>query len=543
MPFNAIPAENFLNRGYELDYLRGLSDLKENALGGNVFLEGGRGMGKTELLRQLYRVLFWEDRVVPFYYSFRTANLKGSYFAKDYFSRFVRQYLAFLKKEPAIADNASEPLLRLVPALSPLGLYWLIDGIENFQEHVHKNDLYWQMVAAISAPVLAAQKGGKPVIIMLDDFDAAAHLYESNLGDVHGLVSLFSESMKSRNCPHVITGAAGALETLFTDPSLAGMTERLPLGPLPQDLAVKLFRTHLTHLKVQGAPETRFQFLETLAGNPLYLRNLAKSAWKMQKNDLTEKDLVEGYGLDVTEGETAFYWSSILKGHLGNPAARRKALSLLMKPPESRGNGGGEGLLRAAGLSGGETDALLETLAGSGIAREGDAVLKDFLFGRYLMEVEGLKAGTVREKIVSRYLSQQEGSCFELVVPMSENAELVVAKAVEQIGKNMSLDDDFLNRLQLALIEVCINAMEHSGGYEKKVFLKMVTRADRLEIIVESAGRPFSVDHRTEIPVEEKLQAGLRRGWGLKLVQGIMDSVKVERINDRTRVILTKNIS
>jgi anti-sigma regulatory factor (Ser/Thr protein kinase) len=41
--------------------------------------------------------------------------------------------------------------------------------------------------------------------------------------------------------------------------------------------------------------------------------------------------------------------------------------------------------------------------------------------------------------------------------------------------------------------------------------------------------------------VEEKLQAGMRRGWGFKLVQQIMDSVKVERINDRTRVILTKS--
>jgi AAA+ ATPase superfamily predicted ATPase len=98
VPFNTIPAEDFLNRVNELDYLRGLSALKGNALGGNVFLEGARGIGKTELLKQLYRLLFWEDRVVPFYYSFKTANLKGTYFAKDYFTKFVRQYVSFAKR-------------------------------------------------------------------------------------------------------------------------------------------------------------------------------------------------------------------------------------------------------------------------------------------------------------------------------------------------------------------------------------------------------------------------------------------------------------
>ena len=125
---------------------------------------------------------------------------------------------------------------------------------------------------------------------------------------------------------------------------------------------------------------------------------------------------------------------------------------------------------------------------------------------------------------------------------MSSNAELVVAKAVEQIGKNSNLDAEFLNYLQLALIEVCINAMEHSGSYEKKVFLKFITRPDRLEIIVENSGKPFSPDTRKEIPVEEKLRMGIKRGWGFKLVYAIMDNVKVERVNDRTRVIMTKNL-
>ena len=125
---------------------------------------------------------------------------------------------------------------------------------------------------------------------------------------------------------------------------------------------------------------------------------------------------------------------------------------------------------------------------------------------------------------------------------MNFNAELVVAKAVEQIGRNINLDSEFLNFLQLALIEVCINAIEHSGSYEKKVFLKFITKPDKLEIIIENSGRPFSLESLKEVPVEEKLRLGMKRGWGYKLLHKIMDSVKVERVNDRTRVILTKDI-
>lgn len=542
MPFNAIPTENFLNRTNELNYLKGLSELKEHALGGNVFLDGARGIGKTELLQQLYRLLFWEDNVVPFYYSFKTANLKGSYFAKDYFTGFVRQYISFAKKEPSIADSASESLQRLMPAISSLGLYWLIDCIEDFQEHVSKNDFYWQIVAAISAPVVAAQKSDKPVMVMLDDFDAALHLYESKLGDAHALISLFGESMINSRCPHIVTGSSGALQAVFTDHSLIGMMEQMRLGPLPEDVAASLFKAHLANLKITCMPGTELKFLGILRGNPLYIRNLAKAAWKMQKRELNENDLLECYSFEVAEGETAFYLSSAFRRYGKNSAKRKAMLKLLMHSIENGGIENNAGLSMVSGLSEAETGAILDDMEVSNVMRGEDPVLQDFIRCLYMQEIEGREAGYVREKIESKYFQEREVSCFELVIPMSSNAELVVAKAVEQIGKNINLDSEFLNYLQLALIEVCINAIEHSGSYDKRVFLKFIARPEKLEIIIESSGRPFSLDSRMEMPVEEKLQMGIKRGWGFKLVRSIMDSVKVERVNDRTRVILTKNI-
>lgn len=543
MPSNTIPREDFLNRESEFNYLRELPKLKLSALGGNLFLEGTGGIGKTELLKQLYQSFFHENDIIPFYYSFRTANLKGPYFAKDYFTRFVKQYLSFVRKTLPATTSLAEPLQHLLPAISSLGLHWLSACIENFQEHVSRNDIYWQMVAAISAPVVVAQNSGKSVVVLLDDFDAAAYLHEFTRGDTQDLASLFGESMGNVHCPHVIAGSAGVLESFFTDHALIGMTERMRLGPLPADLAVNLFRSHLAKLKINCPPAEQLKFLNILQGNPLYIRNLAKTVWKMGKKDFEESDLRECYSFEVANGETAFYWSSLLNRFAkNNSAQRRTILNILMHFFEKGSIDDYNRLSKTLGLCEAETVNALHAIHASGLIREEDAVIQDFIRCQYMIEIEGRDTDYARGKITARHAPASNEPCFEMTIPMSENAELVVAKAVEQIGKNLYLNADFLNLLQLALIEVCINAIEHSGSYEKKVFLKFIPRPDRLKIIIENDGKPFSLASLSEIPVEEKLRTGVKRGWGLKLVHKIMDNVQVERINNRTRVTLTKEI-
>lgn len=542
MSLNALSVENFLNMESELDYLKGLPSLKVNSLGGNVFLQGAPGAGKTEILKQHYRALFRENDAVPFYYCFKTANLKGSYFARDYFTSFVRQYISFLKKDPTIAENSAEPLQRILPFISSLGLRWLTDSIEDMQAHISENDVYWQMVAAISIPALAAQRGSRPVVVMLDDFDAAERLYECSMGDRQGLVSLFGEPMNHKLCPYVLTGATGTIADIFTDQTFTGMTEQLRISPLPEDVAFRLFRNHLANLKISCTSADALKFLSILRGNPLYIKNIAKAAWRMGKKELAENDIIECYANDVSAGETAFYWNSIFTRYAKTPTRRRAMLVGLMNAIEHGIIGAYIARPALPELSDPATQNAVNAMLAIGMQPEKNNVFIDVIGCLYMKEVDGISAINAWDRITTKYQIQPQESCFEIVIPMTADAELVVAKAVEQIGKNINLDSDFLNYLQLALIEVCINAIEHSGSYENKVFVKFNYRADRLNIVVENAGRPFSLETRREIPVEEKLRMGMKRGWGFKLVNSIMDDVKVERINDRTRVILTKII-
>ncbi|MBI5639162.1 MAG: ATP-binding protein [Nitrospirae bacterium] len=543
MPFNSLPGKDFLNRESELACLKRLADSKRDALAGNVLLEGARGAGKTELLKQLYRNIFWDEGTAPFYYSFKTAALKGTYFAKDYFSRFIRQYVAFLKKEPSLIDNMGIPLGRLLPVISELGLDWLIDLMEAFQEYADSGDLYGQVLAAISVPVAAAQKGDRPLLIMLDDFTMADQLYETNRGDAPGLISLFEESMKNNLCPHIITGSPeGVLEAIFTDSALRKRTERVFLNPLSADVAYSLFESLLDTMAVSYDEDASRRFLRLLGGNPLYIRMMARAARKMQKKELSERDLLECYSYEVTDGDISFYWSSVLRAAAPDRRQRGILAQLIVHSVNRHEDQESDRLSKILGIREADLGKALDLLQTTGIASQRDAVFQDVMQSIYLKEYKAEKPEKIRELVEAKYASESAASSFEMVIPMSSNAELVAAKAMDQIGKNMNLDPDLLNYIQLALIESCINAMEHSGSYEKKVFLKFITEPNRLEIIIESPGKPFSLDSVRDIPTEEKLRGGRKRGWGFDLMRKIMDDVRVERIGEKTRVVLIKNI-
>ncbi len=554
MPFNSVPAKDFINREREIEYLKLLAGFKDRSLTDNVLLEGPRGIGKTELLKQFHRSLFWEEKTaVPFYYSFRNATLRASFFARDFFSRFVRQYLAYLKKDPSYADNMTTPLMKLMPSISSLGLEWMITLMEDFRLLIEEGSAFEQVLGAISAPLTASAEGGAPIIVMIDDFPMAAQLFERTVGDSPGLISLFEKPMNTALCLHIFTGSPeGTLESLFTDASFRGRAERMFLQALPEDAAQALFSGLCGKYGIDCGKDIAERFLRFLGGNPLYIKNMAKALWKMRKKDLSEKDLWECYGFEVTEGETAFYWASILGEHIADEAEMRNALAVLMHLARSKGDiHNPERLSRVLGIPRPSLAEALNALKMTGIIQEiagrdlpRDNVSKDVFEGLSLRIAHGKRPEQVRQQIEERHRrSADTAACFEMVIPMASDAELVVAKAFEQIGKNLQLDEELTKQIQMALIESAINAIEHSGSYEKKVSVKIAAGAGRLEIAIESPGRFFDPDKADDLTVEEKLQSGQKRGWGLRMMRKIMDEVKVERIGDRTRVILIKKIS
>jgi anti-sigma regulatory factor (Ser/Thr protein kinase) len=552
MPFNAIPAGDFYNREDELNFLRHLAASVNGGAPSNILLQGAWGMGKTELLKQLYRDLFWGDKnVVPFYYAFRRATLHAGHFARDYFMRFVRQYLAFVKKSPSFADNMYVPLSRLTPVIASSGMEWMVDLIYDFEDLQNDGSLREQMLGAIMAPVAAARESGMSVLVMLDDFPLAKQIYETREGDAPGLISLFEGSIKSSLCPHILTGSPdGVLERIFSDNALRGKAERLFVGPLPENAARALFGSLCERIGIPDGREASRNFIRTLGGNPSYLRNMAGALRKMHKKEISENDLWEAYSLDVSEGQTAFYWSSIFEEFMKDGVERRAALEFLMRSAKADAPADDPRRLSSAlGVAEPALRAMLEALRNGGLitpaGRKGhrDAVFEDYVHCLYMKEREGRTSDKIRGLIEKKYFPAQPATeHFEVVIPMVSDAELVAAKAIEQIGKNINLAQDVINQIQLALIESCINAIEHSGSYDRKIIIRFSVSPERLEIVIESPGRFFDPSAIKEPMIEEKLQSGNKRGWGLSLMRKIMDEVRVERADNLTRVILVKKI-
>lgn len=135
---------------------------------------------------------------------------------------------------------------------------------------------------------------------------------------------------------------------------------------------------------------------------------------------------------------------------------------------------------------------------------------------------------------------------FELAIPMGEETELIAAHTVEQIARRTGFQPEAINQIKTALIEACINATEHSLSTDRKIYQRFRLENDRLVVTVSSrgllapenspvngAGHSSNGNHQREGSKE-------RRGWGLKLIRTLMDEVEFERVDDGTRLRMTK---
>ncbi len=129
---------------------------------------------------------------------------------------------------------------------------------------------------------------------------------------------------------------------------------------------------------------------------------------------------------------------------------------------------------------------------------------------------------------------------FEVVLPAGRNAELIGARAADEISSWMGFDEDSIGKIKTSVVEACINAFEHSGSPGAKVRLRFIAAPDVLTIYVSNPGLDF--DGVVARGPGGRAEGGLphKRGWGLELMRGLMDEVRYESIEGGTRLVLVK---
>jgi serine/threonine-protein kinase RsbW len=132
---------------------------------------------------------------------------------------------------------------------------------------------------------------------------------------------------------------------------------------------------------------------------------------------------------------------------------------------------------------------------------------------------------------------------IELAVPSRLGLEQVAVDASAALAKLMGFSEDRIEDLKTAVEEACINAIEH-GNQENaniKVVVELIADDSKLQVDIHDRGR--GIRGRIEKPDIDAKIAGKQtaRGWGLFLIQSLMDEVAFDwdpKTGNVTRMVI-----
>ncbi len=131
-----------------------------------------------------------------------------------------------------------------------------------------------------------------------------------------------------------------------------------------------------------------------------------------------------------------------------------------------------------------------------------------------------------------------------LTLPMVPDMEIAASKTATAMAEFMKMSPDRIDEVRMAVVEACINAFEHSHSPDRKVYMTFevlgTQEPENLRITVRDTGVGFSPGGIAEPHIEDKLKATRKRGWGLKIIRGLMDEVEIRSGVDGTTVIMSK---
>jgi serine/threonine-protein kinase RsbW len=139
---------------------------------------------------------------------------------------------------------------------------------------------------------------------------------------------------------------------------------------------------------------------------------------------------------------------------------------------------------------------------------------------------------------------ESEGVEYEMIIPVGDDTELIAANALEEIARRHKFPSKAINQLKTALVEACINAAEHGLAPDRKIHQRFLVSDDKITISISNRGLRLTDklaerDER-EVQILPTESPDTRRGWGLNLIRGLMDDVRVEPVDDGTRITMTK---
>ena len=131
-----------------------------------------------------------------------------------------------------------------------------------------------------------------------------------------------------------------------------------------------------------------------------------------------------------------------------------------------------------------------------------------------------------------------------LTLPMLPDMEIAASKTATAMAEFMQMSADRVDEVRMAVVEACINSFEHSQATDHKVYITYTIlgeeEPEKLQISIRDTGVGFRPEDVAEPRIEEKLRASRKRGWGLKIIKGLMDEVDIHSHEDGTTIVMCK---
>lgn len=132
---------------------------------------------------------------------------------------------------------------------------------------------------------------------------------------------------------------------------------------------------------------------------------------------------------------------------------------------------------------------------------------------------------------------------MELTLPMVPDIEIAAARAASNLAREIGMSAERIDEMAHAIIEACINAREHSGCADQRIYLRFVGTFQgdgnpRVDVWISDHGQGFDLGEARSR--RQKLGPAYKRGRGIQLMEAHMDEVEIESGASGTIVHMVK---
>jgi len=119
---------------------------------------------------------------------------------------------------------------------------------------------------------------------------------------------------------------------------------------------------------------------------------------------------------------------------------------------------------------------------------------------------------------------------IELAVPSRPGFEQVAMEAAAAVAKLMGFSEDRIEDLKTAVEEACMNAIEHGNREDDdvKVLVELIADDSKLQVDIHDRGSGLHGEIQKPDIDAKMARKQTSRGWGLFLIQKLMDEVEFD---------------